>query len=356
MRVCFIVGTRPQVIKAAALCPALIARGLPMFLVDTGQHVLPEMAGDLWREMRLPEPLERFCAPVYDRERQLASMTEAIEAVLVRERPDCVLVVGDTNSTLAGARAARARGTALAHVEAGLRSGVAHMPEERNRIETDAIANLLLCPNEAAKARLGAEGRSSGIHVVGDVMLDAIGDGASRRTRGIELLAEYGLSEGGYAIATVHRVETTDSTERLVRTFHALDALPMPVLCPVHPRTAGRLAALGYVPRGTLRLTKPIGHGDLMALVDRAAAVLTDSGGLQKEAYWLGVPCVTLRDETEWRETVDAGWNRLVGTDPRVIGEAFNSLSHPTERPPLYGGPGASARVADVLAEAWGVR
>jgi UDP-GlcNAc3NAcA epimerase len=349
MRVCLILGTRPQFIKAAALHAALVARGHATTIVDTGQHVLPSMADDFIAELGLPDPHHRLGIGGLARSEQLRRMTAGIDSILDREGADWVVVFGDTNSTLAGARAAHGRRSPLAHVEAGLRSFNPEMPEEQNRVETDRVSTLLFCPSERARRQLAVEGRTDGVHVVGDVMRDALEDGLARGSRMAPAFAALHLAPREYLVATVHRVATTDDAERLRRVFGALEQLPLPVVCPVHPRTAVRLAELVATPGGAVRAVPPLGHTAMVSLMASARAVLTDSGGVQKEAYWLGVPCLTLRDETEWSETVEAGWNHLVGTDHARILAALANLSTPSVRPALYGEPGASGRIVDLL-------
>ena len=225
------------------------------------------------------------------------------------------------------------------------------MPEERNRIETDRLSTLLLCPTPRARQQLAAEGLVDGVHVVGDVMLDAMLDSLARSggAGDDDGGAGFGWPRHGYVVATIHRAATTDAADRLAQLVEALDGLPWPVALPMHPRTTARLAATGVSPGRAVRVLPPLGHAAMLRLVASAHALLTDSGGLQKEAYWLGVPCVTFRRETEWPETIEAGWNRLVGDDPACIGPALAAASRPSLRPPVLGEPGAGQRIVALL-------
>ena len=251
---------------------------------------------------------------------------------------------GDTNSTLAGALAAAKLNVPVAHVEAGLRSFNRAMPEEINRVVTDQLSDLLFCPSDAAACHLKREGITSGVHVVGDVMAEALARFGGRGDR--QPLDALDVRPGEYVLATVHRAENTDALERLAGILDAMDALDEPVVFPAHPRVRAAIELNGRQPPiPHVRLTSPVGYGDMMALAAGARVVMTDSGGLQKEAYWLGVPCVTLRDETEWTETVECGWNVLAGTDRDRILDAIRGAVRPPARPALYGGGAVSAIV-----------
>jgi UDP-GlcNAc3NAcA epimerase len=348
VKVCTILGTRPQFIKASVVSRVLAARRHVEVLVDTGQHVIPAMSGDLIDELGL-RPDYRFSVAPGSRAAQIASMTATVGEVLDTLRPDWVVVLGDTNSTLAGARAAHARGLPLAHIEAGTRSYNETMPEEQNRIETDRLSTLLLCSTPRASRQLAAEGQTRGVHIVGDVMLDAMLHSLARSADTAGSGETCGLPRHGYVVATLHRVATTDAADRLRRVVEALERLPLPVVFPMHPRTRERLGRLGRTPEGSVRVLPPLGHAAMLRLVASAHALVTDSGGLQKEAYWLGVPCVTFRSETEWPETIEAGWNTLVGEDPGRIAAAVAHVTRPEPRLPILGEPGAGARVVELL-------
>ena len=340
MRVLSVVGNRPQFIKSGPVSVALREAGIDEVVVHTGQHWDRELSEVFFEELGLPEPAYRLDLHTADPETMQPRIRSAIEA----EQPDWVLVYGDTNSTLAGAEAAVAAGVPVAHVEAGLRSGDLSMPEERNRIAVDRIARLLLPPDERSRATLLTEGVPGRIEVVGDVMADAaLQFGPVARERS-DVLARLGVEPGGYVVATIHR-EANVEPERLARIVDGLGRIPEPVLFPAHPRTRDRL---GDIP-ANVRLLEPLGYLDMAALVSQAHVVVTDSGGLQKEAYWYGVPCVTARPSTEWIDTVEVGANVLVDADPERLAAAVASARMPEDRPPLYGDGNASAKVAEAL-------
>jgi UDP-N-acetylglucosamine 2-epimerase len=349
VRVVSVVGNRPQFVKSAPLSVALREHGVDEVLLHTGQHYDRELSQVFFEELELPEPRYSLDLHTADADAMVPGILEA----LVAERPACVLVYGDTNSTLAGARAAVEAGVPLAHVEAGLRSGDLTMPEERNRIEVDRLATLLLCPDERSKEALRREGVPGRAEVVGDVMADATMQLAPLARGRSRLLGELELAPGAYAVATVHR-EANVRPERLRRIADGLSRLNEPVVFPAHPRTAQALER-ERIPLGAhVLLLAPLGYLDFAALASQARVILTDSGGLQKEAYWYGVPCVTLRDTTEWVDTVEAGANRLVGHDPGLIATAAAEARMPLERPPLYGDGRASGRVAEALCTLFG--
>jgi UDP-GlcNAc3NAcA epimerase len=332
------VGNRPQFIKSGPVSVALRDAGIDEVVLHTGQHWDRELSDVFFEELGLPEPAYRLDLHTADPEAMRPGIAQAVERV----RPGWVLVYGDTNSTLAGAQAAGA--APVAHVEAGLRSGDLSMPEERNRIEVDRIAALLLCPDERSRATLSDEGVAGRIEVVGDVMADAcfrLGPIARERSGA---LRRFGVEPGGYIVATIHR-EANVRPERLARIVDGLGRIPEPVLFPAHPRTRARL---GAVPPN-IYVLEPLGYLDMAALVSQARVVVTDSGGLQKEAYWYGVPCVTARPSTEWKDTVELGANTLVDDDPEFLAAAVARARMPDERPPLYGDGNASVKVAAAL-------
>jgi UDP-N-acetylglucosamine 2-epimerase len=277
-------------------------------------------------------------------------MLVGIEAAISSTRPDMVLVYGDTNSTLAGALAAAKMRVPVAHVEAGLRSFNRRMPEEVNRVVTDQLSSWLFCPNAGAAAHLSREGITRGVYVVGDVMADVL-----RMYGGLpgdlSILQRLGLEAGHYMLATVHRAENTDDIERLAAIMKGLDALDEPVVLPAHPRLREALARNGIMPGSNVHVIDPVGYVDMIHLERHALVILTDSGGVQKEAYWLGIPCVTLRDETEWTETVDAGWNVLAGSDADRIVAAVGQLQTPPSRAPLSEGRSATSAIVDRLSQ-----
>jgi UDP-GlcNAc3NAcA epimerase len=348
MKVLSVVGNRPQFIKSAPLSVALRERGIEEVTLHTGQHFDRELSAVFFEELGLSEPRYRLGIDSLPRDEMLARMQPGIEGALERERPDWALVYGDTNSTLAGARAAAAAAIDLAHVEAGLRSGDWTMPEEHNRVETDRLAQLLLCPDERSRDLLVREGVGGRAEVVGDVMRDACERLAPiARTRS-SALAEHGVEHRRYAVATVHR-EANVQQPRLGRIVHGLNRLDEPVVFPAHPRTRAAIESNTVLLAPHVRLTAPLGYLDFAALVSQARVILTDSGGLQKEAYWYGVPCVTVRPSTEWIDTVEVGANTLVDADPDRIVAAVQEAQMPNSRPDLYGDGRASERIADVL-------
>jgi UDP-GlcNAc3NAcA epimerase len=349
LKIVTIVGARPQFIKAAAVSRKLQERHEEI-LVHTGQHYDYEMSGIFFDGLELSKPKASLGVGSGSHGFQTGAMLKAIEDVLLVERPNCVLVYGDTNSTLAGALAASKLFIPVAHIEAGLRSFNRRMPEEINRVMADHLSNLLLCPSKTAVNNLAAEGISQNVHLVGDVMLDVL-NWAKQRIGANQsaVLERFGLSESGYLLVTVHRSENTDEVERISNILRALNAIDEPVVFPVHPRTRKNITQLGFQLKPHVRLIDPLGYLEMVALLGSARLVLTDSGGLQKEAYWLGVPCVTLRNETEWVETVEAGWNILVGSDSNKILKAVHSFSPPDSHPILYGDGAAAIQCVDLL-------
>ena len=344
MKVLSVVGNRPQFVKSAPLSVALRDHGIEEIVLHTGQHYDPELSQVFFDELGLPDP--RYRLDLHTAEP--APMRAGIRSAIAAESPDTVLVFGDTNSTLAGALAANDTGVPQAHVEAGLRSGDLEMPEERNRIEVDRMAAILFAPDEHAGQTLAAEGVPGRREVVGDVMLDAtlrLAPVAKRRSHVLDAL---GLEPRAYVATTVHR-EANAVPERLERILAGLSRVDDPVVFPIHPRTRKTLDDAGLEVPPNVRLLRPLGYLDFTALASQARVIATDSGGLQKEAYWHGVPCVTLRDTTEWTETVRARANILVGHDPTAIAGAVSSARMPDERPELYGDGQASERIAEVL-------
>jgi UDP-GlcNAc3NAcA epimerase len=357
MKVVTIVGARPPCVKAAPLSHALrTLPGVREVLVHTGQHYDDAMSAVFFRELALPPPDRNLGIGSGGHGAQTGAMLAALEAVLLEEAPAGVVVYGDTNSTLAGALAAAKLHLPVAHVEAGLRSYNRAMPEEINRVVADRLAALLFCPSPVSQANLAREGLTAGVHVVGDVMYDAVMQAAARAEATLEadLLAGLGVRPRGYLLATVHRAGNTDDPARLGAIVAALNSLTEPVLFPVHPRTAKALAALPAPLAAHVRSIPPVGYLEMIALERNARLILTDSGGVQKEAYWLAVPCLTLREETEWVETVEQGWNCLVGADPAAIRAAVSGFRPAGTPPPLFGDGHAAARIAAILAAEWG--
>jgi UDP-GlcNAc3NAcA epimerase len=343
MKVFSVIGNRPQFVKAAPTSVALRERGLDEVVLHTGQHYDRELSQVFFEELELDEP--RYALDL--RTADTAEMQAAIAPALGEERPDWVLVYGDTNSTLAGALAALDADVRVAHVEAGLRSGDLAMPEERNRIDVDRHAALLFCPDERSREQLADEGVPGRAEVVGDVMADAtrLFEPIARKRVDVRALA----GDGAYDVLTIHREANTEP-DRLRRLLDAVGATDRRVVFPVHPRTRHVLDAHRIETAPSVEQIRPVGYLEMLALVSGAAAVVTDSGGLQKEAYWLRVPCVTLRPSTEWVDTVLAGGNTLVDpAEPSGLADALENASFPPNAPQLYGDGRAAARIADAL-------
>jgi UDP-GlcNAc3NAcA epimerase len=340
-RLLSVIGARPEIIQATPLSAALITY-MDEVLVHTGQHYDPEMSGLQIADLRLPVPRHNLEVGSLPDQEQLELTTERLTDVIHRERPDAVLVRGDTNATLAGARAAHAVGLPLFHVEAGLRSHRSDMPEERNRIRTDHLSDVLFAPTEGARANLLRERVRGVVHITGDVLADVL---LSSRKR---LLGS--PARGTYLLATVHRNYNTDDPARLAAVMDCLGRAPMPVLMPLHPRTRHRLEEEGIRLPPNVRPTKPVTYTQMLALERNADFIATDSGGVQREAYLWAVPCITLREETEWVDTVDTGWNVLVGADPDAF-EAALARPRPAEHPPIFGDGTAAHRIARLCAD-----
>jgi UDP-N-acetylglucosamine 2-epimerase len=342
VKILTVVGNRPQFIKSGPVSAALRDAGIEEVGLHTGQHWDPELSDVFYEELGLPEPRYRLDLHTADS----GTMRPAIGEVIAHERPDWTLVFGDTNSTLAGTQAAGDADVPVAHVEAGLRSGDLTMPEEHNRIAVDAAAELLLCPDERSRETLLEEGVGGRIDVVGDVMADASFRLAPIARERSTVLRRHELEPGGYVAATIHR-EANVQPERLARIVDGLGRIGERVIFPAHPRTRG---VLGEIP-SNVEVLSPLGYLDMAALVSQARVLVTDSGGLQKEAYWYGVPCVTARPSTEWIDTVELGANVLVDDDPEKLAAAVAAARMPEERPPLYGDGHAAERVAASLAD-----
>ncbi|MBN2282899.1 MAG: UDP-N-acetyl glucosamine 2-epimerase [Deltaproteobacteria bacterium] len=372
-----IVGARPQFIKAAPVGRAIRQAGHREILVHTGQHYDDEMSRVFFQEMGIPEPDHNLGIGSGSHGYQTGEMLKGIEDVLIQERPDCVLVFGDTNSTVAGALAAVKLHIPIAHVEAGLRSYNREMPEEHNRVLTDHCADILFCPTETAVRNLQKEGFTGIVNNgkcidlqsdpvlshhalplvvnVGDTMYDAVlqfGEIARRTSTVLDALK---LESGRYFLATLHRPYNVDIPEHLENILAAFIELEETVLFPVHPRTRKQIAALNmafleHLKKSTVKLVNPVGYLDMLVLEQNARAVLTDSGGMQKEAYFFGVPCITLRPETEWVETVDSGWNTVVGTDKALIIEKAASVKPSALRRVSYGDGRAAEKIVHTIA------
>jgi UDP-N-acetylglucosamine 2-epimerase (non-hydrolysing)/UDP-GlcNAc3NAcA epimerase len=351
VKILTVVGNRPQFIKAAAVSGPLRERHEEI-LVHTGQHHDDSLSRVFFTELGLARPDRELAIGGGSNSEQIARMLAALGPALAQERPDAVLVYGDTNSTLAGALAAAQAAIPVVHVEAGMRSFDHKMPEELNRVLTDHIGDLLLCASETAASNLAAESVRGRIELVGDVMVDL----ALRLQQSVRanrsMLVTHHLASRGYLLLTAHRAGNVDDPVRLRALVELVKALPGPVLFPIHPRTRRRLEEAGLAQelagRDGLRLIDPLGYVEFGALLCNARAVLTDSGGVQKEAYLAGVPCVTLRDNTEWVETVAAGWNTLVDLDAAAALAALERTP-PAQRPALYGDGRAAERCVQAI-------
>jgi len=363
MKLLTVVGARPQFIKAAPLSRAIARhnkkdpeRRLREILLHTGQHYDRGMSQVFFDELELRPPDYNLGIGSGPQGEQTGRMLEAIETVLLAERPDWVLVYGDTNSTLAGALAAAKLHIPLAHVEAGLRSFNRQMPEEINRLLADHLSNLLFCPTGTAVKNLAGEGITQGVHQVGDVMYDSVRYNTQLARKRSQILAQLKLRPKNYALATVHRAENTDDAQRLGSIIRALETIAdegMPVILPLHPRTRKALQAAALSPEH-IRLVAPVSYLDMLLLEQNARLILTDSGGVQKEAFFFRVPCVTLREETEWPETVQSGWNVLVGSDTERIIRAAGAAGPGAESGSPYGEGRAAERIVTILCETAG--
>nr|WP_298113632.1 UDP-N-acetylglucosamine 2-epimerase (non-hydrolyzing) [uncultured Pseudomonas sp.] len=345
-----IVGARPQFIKAAAVSREILKHPgkIDEVMVHTGQHYDPNMSQVFFDELEIPAPKYNLEVSGGNHGAMTGRMLEGIEQILLDEKPDWVLIYGDTNSTLAGALAAAKLHIPVAHVEAGLRSFNMRMPEEVNRILADRVSRLLLCPTRVAVENLAREGVVQGVHNVGDVMYDVALYYRERAKAQSKVLQAHGLLEKGFALATCHRAENTDDPVRLEGIVSALAEIAdgMPVILPLHPRTRKLLQQFGlehYLE--ALTVVEPLPFLDMVALEQAAQIILTDSGGVQKEAFFYGVPCITMRDETEWVETVNLGWNHLVGASRETILETYVAFAAGT--PEMGGQPYGDGHAAE---------
>lgn len=344
-RVLSVIGARPEIIQAAPVCEAL-APHVQEILVHTGQHYDDAMSESQILATRLPRPDHNLGVGSRGREEQVDLAQGRLEDLIAQERPDAVIVRGDTNATLSGARAAVAAGVPLVHIEAGLRSRRHDMPEEHNRIETDRLAQVLCAPTEGARRNLEDEGVEGVVHVTGDPLCDTLESWRSQvRPAG----------DGGYVLATVHRNYNTDDPKRLAQVLECLGRSRLPVIMPLHPRTRARINEWGLSVPSAVELIEPVPYTRMLELERGAGAVATDSGGVQREAYLWGVRCLTLREETEWVDTVETGWNTLVGVDPDAFEAALTSPL-PATRPQIFGDGHAAQRIASIVVELTGAR
>jgi len=351
MRILSIVGARPQFIKAFAVYRELRPSDEEI-LVHTGQHYDQEMSDVFFEELDMPEPDYNLGVGSDSHGQQTAAIIEGIEDIIETEVPDVLLLYGDTNSTLAGAIAGSKMDPLIAHVEAGLRSYNREMPEEINRVLTDHASDLLFPPSESAAETLEEEGINEGVYFVGDVMYDAILWAQDIAESESGILERIGLAENEFIISTVHRAGNTDNQERLEPIIDALSNAPLPVVLPIHPRTENQLKEYGMWEQATsaIEIIDPVGYFDFVRLLDGSERVATDSGGVQKEAFYLDTPCVTMREETEWNETVESGWNVLVGTNRDAFYHELRHHERPPNNPEPYGDGNAAKRIVNRLA------
>jgi len=354
-----IVGARPQFIKMAPVSRA-VRRYFRELIIHTGQHYDREMSAVFFGELKIPTPDFDLGVGSGTHGAQTGEMLARIEKVLLDQKPDWVLVYGDTNSTLAGALAAAKLQIPVAHVEAGLRSFNRAMPEEINRVVTDHLSASLFCPTPVAQKNLAREGITRGVHHVGDVMAGLLLENTARAETQSKILARLSLKRGAYLLATVHRPANTDAPDALARILDAFAALDEIIVCPIHPRTRKALQTWNLRAPENVRLVDPVSYLDMLMLEKNARMILTDSGGVQKEAFFFQVPCITLRDESEWVETFESGFNTLVGADRRKFLSAVERLdkirTKVASKPQglaLFGNGKASARIARILARRW---
>ncbi len=364
MKIVTIIGARPQFIKASTVTRAIAKynRGkakkaqITEVILHTGQHYDEAMSSIFFRELEIPKPKYNLNIGSGTHGVQTGQMLAGIEKVLIKEKPNWVLVYGDTNSTLAGALAAAKIHIPIVHVEAGLRSFNRRMPEEINRIVADLLSSFLFCPSQVAVDNLAREGIIKNVFIVGDVMVDALCFASEKSARHARVLRKHKLQPDKYLLATIHRAENTDNRERLENIMKALSKIAKneTVVLPMHPRTR-RLLGDRYTSlltsSSSLKIIEPVGYFDIIALEKSARMILTDSGGIQKEAYWLKVPCATLRDETEWLETVDSGWNILTGANSAKIIKTVSAFKTPVKHPMLYGNGKAAEKCLKTLLE-----
>ncbi len=359
MKIATIIGARPQFIKAAPVSRAIAEHNhLTEIIIHTGQHFDANMSDVFFSELDIPRPDYNLGINSASHGTMTGRMLEKIEEILIKEKPDSILVYGDTNSTLAGALAAVKLYIPVAHVEAGLRSFNREMPEEHNRVLTDHCSDLLFCPTQTAVNNLTREGITQGVHLVGDVMYDSVLYNIHLAETRSHILEKLKLKPKNYALATIHRAENTDNLKRLESIFSALEKIAqdgLPVIIPLHPRTRRRIAEFGLAnPQSAIRnlqFLDPVSYLDMLLLEKNSQVIFTDSGGVQKEAYWFGVPCVTLREETEWVELVEQGCNVLAGSDTGSISRAYTTMTNKTipAHLELYGNGDAGRKIVEAL-------
>lgn len=352
MKIVSVIGARPQFIKCAPLS-RIIRNSHKEILVHTGQHYNANMSGIFFKELNIPEPDYNLGIGSASHGEQVGRMLIEIEKILVEENPDLLIVYGDTNSTIAGALAASKLHIKVAHVEAGLRSFDRAMPEEINRVLTDHMSDFLFCPTKVAVCNLKTEGITSGVSNVGDVMVDALLYYSKLADQKSMILEERDLISKDFILATIHRPVNTDNAENLFSIFKALFDSDENIVLPIHPRTEKYLKHYGLWEKLTSKLLiiPPLGYLDMIKLMTNAKKILTDSGGIQKEAYLLGIPCITLRENTEWVETVETGWNVLVGASYEMIRDSIKNFNTPLSRTNIFGEGDTSKKICKFLDE-----
>lgn len=357
MRILTVVGARPQFIKACMLSKTLKSyTEVKEIIVHTGQHYDASMSDIFFEQLNLPEPDYYLGIGSGTHGEQTGEMLSELEYVMISVNPDIVVVYGDTNSTLAGSLAASKLHIPVAHIESGLRSFNRKMPEEVNRVVTDHLSDWLFCPSLAAAENLKREGINERVYVTGDIMYDAVLHFKSYAVQQSTILQDLSLSENNYYLATIHRAENTDDPRRLKSILEVFQRFAKTTVLPLHPRTKNKINAFqlnDLVDAPHIKIVEPLNYFDMLSAVSKASIILTDSGGLQKEAYMLQVPCVTLRDETEWTETVETGWNRLAGANQEAIADKVMKLHTPEESPPIFGDGHAAHQIAKTLVKKW---
>ncbi|TAF65994.1 MAG: UDP-N-acetylglucosamine 2-epimerase (non-hydrolyzing) [Cytophagales bacterium] len=352
-KICTILGARPQFIKASPLSIEL-RKEFQELIIHTGQHYDYGMSDIFFKELGIPIPDYHLGIGSATQGKQTGEMLTKIEEILIKEKPNIVLVYGDTNSTLAGALAAAKIHIPIAHVEAGLRSFNKKMPEEVNRIMTDHVSEWLFATSDVAVNNLQKENLTDGVFNVGDIMLDAILLHSKKSEEMQHVLQKLNITKKQYSLATIHRAENTDDKQNLINIFEAFGTINQQIILPLHPRTKQKIEDYGLSIAPNIIFSEPIGYLDMIVLMKNAKMILTDSGGIQKEAYYLKTPCITLREETEWVETVNAGWNIIVGTNPEKIVSASSSINNSSElspHPNLYGDGNTSKKIVKILLE-----
>lgn len=348
MKIFSIVGARPEFIQAMMVSKAIEADHQEL-VIHTGQHYDYQMSQLFFDELDIPTPTYNLEVGSGSPAKQTADIMVGLEELILKEKPDFMLVRGDTNSSLAAALVTSKLSLPFAHIEAGERSYNRNMPEEINRIVVDQLANIHFCVSHAAVCHLSAEGIKGSVHWVGDVMLDALHYALPIAQTRSKILAQLQLEPQNYSLVTIHRAANTDDPERLKQIFSALNLMTETIILPIHPRTKKVISAINLHLREHIRIIEPVGYFDMLILEQNARLIATDSGGVQREAYYLSIPCLTLRDETEWLATVESGWNKLVGANKRLILDTWFNFSPPSEHPPIYGDGSAAKRIAEIL-------